>query len=679
MNVTLISKYRNDDFFQEKNAPVYVYQGGGSPGGGSVDLSNYYTKAESASIFAPINNPALTGNGSITGSFTATGGVIQSNVGINIAPGAGAGARIDTFSAGGLRWSFGKASYAETGSDAGSDFAIYRYSDAGVYLGQPFYIWRKTGKTEFNSSVPGDIGVYIKNAASDGYGIYCEVQQTGRYCFAASAAGTQNAWIYGGGNIVTNGEIQTDKQINRSGSFVSGFSGSGYRINNSGGKYELEVDSLIVRGGLFAYSLEINKINATNGSLWVTDSAKVKTATSLGGSNYRVTVDNEGGSISLSLANNDIIRCQIFTGSGVKYYSGAISSLSGNQFDIAIQDGAGTPSPGDVLVRVGNSSTSSRRGSIYLTASDTDAPFIDILDEVSGYSWGASNRKARIGNLSGITFDGSALSGYGFYSKNAYLEENVRILGVVEFGTQTANYGGINAAVAIKNSDIWENAYNGDFSPLWINRIGYNGGVTKSRILYIGDGKGNQIAAFSGGGIDLDVYLYADEGLSVYKNMLHYDGSYYFQGTTWKVGGSGGAEFTTTTNFNNTATFNRNIRSAAATSGYDLQMRLPSSFESGFAFNTVTFSSGTYNASLTAASIIVGENNSYTKTVNLPSSPGNGQMFICINRGSGTFTISGNGKNCSVNGSLVTSFTIGQRRGITVVYDSLQWQSVGYW
>jgi hypothetical protein len=39
----------------------------------------------------------------------------------------------------------------------------------------------------------------------------------------------------------------------------------------------LEIDNLIVRGILQVYELVVNKISATNGSMWITDSFKIKT------------------------------------------------------------------------------------------------------------------------------------------------------------------------------------------------------------------------------------------------------------------------------------------------------------------------------------------------------------------------------------------------------------------
>jgi trimeric autotransporter adhesin len=61
-------------------------------------------------------------------------------------------AGIAVFSDGVQRWSFGKSNSSESGSNAGSDFFINRYSDAGSFVSQPLTIQRSTGNTGINLS-----------------------------------------------------------------------------------------------------------------------------------------------------------------------------------------------------------------------------------------------------------------------------------------------------------------------------------------------------------------------------------------------------------------------------------------------------------------------------------------------------------------------------------------------
>ena len=69
------------------------------------------------------------------------------------------------------------------------------------------------------------------------------------------------------GDIITDGSLGTS-------SFVSGMNGHGWRLDAS--TNTLTIDNLIVRGILQVFELQVNKISATNGALWITDSFKIK-------------------------------------------------------------------------------------------------------------------------------------------------------------------------------------------------------------------------------------------------------------------------------------------------------------------------------------------------------------------------------------------------------------------
>ena len=64
------------------------------------------------------------------------------------------------------------------------------------------------------------------------------------------------------------------------------------------------------------------------------------------------------------------------------------------------------PQPGYEYVRIGSDTEADRQGSIYLTADDSNAPFIDVIDGVSAHNQttGSSYVKTRLGKLSGISY-----------------------------------------------------------------------------------------------------------------------------------------------------------------------------------------------------------------------------------------------------------------------------------
>ena len=77
-----------------------------------------------------------------------------------------------------LRWKFVGSTTAESGSDAGSNLSIFRYSDAGAFLGDAFVIYRATGGMVMSGATGGDKGTGTINAAAvydDGTLLTCYV------------------------------------------------------------------------------------------------------------------------------------------------------------------------------------------------------------------------------------------------------------------------------------------------------------------------------------------------------------------------------------------------------------------------------------------------------------------------------------------------------------------------
>ena len=247
-----------------------------------------------------------------------------------------------------------------------------------------------------------------------------------------SSTGNVRIGRIGTGQVYINNDISisgnsTYYESMYSPTFYSGFGGSGWKLDTTdSGNITLTVDDLYVRNAMNVYELVINKIRATNGSLWVSDSTKISGVTNYGGTptNWHCIVDTAEGEFNQSFLTNDIIRCQVWNGSGIKYYSAHVTNIDagGTYFECYVIDGSDAPAANDVVVRVGNSINTNRQGSLYLTADDSGAPYLDVLNGVTGASF-ANCTKVRLGNLAGITdvTFGGTLSGYGMYSQNVYL------------------------------------------------------------------------------------------------------------------------------------------------------------------------------------------------------------------------------------------------------------------
>lgn len=193
--------------------------------------------------------------------------------------------------------------------------------------------------------------------------------------------------------------------------FISGYTGTGCRISADG---KAECTDLWVRGTMNVYELIVNKINATNGALAVSDTGKVAM---VNGSTLTLTGNNDNMN---SFRVGDVLKCQRFTGKNVKLYFLTVTAITGLNVTFTYRSGgsgANTVAAGDVLVRW-NSSDVNRKGLLYLTASDSQAPYMDVL-----YNEQARLRLGRLDGIADSAFPASTQpSGFGLYAQNAFLK-----------------------------------------------------------------------------------------------------------------------------------------------------------------------------------------------------------------------------------------------------------------
>ena len=466
MDVTLVKRYRNDDYFQEKNAPVYVYQSGGIPTpGGAVDLSGYYSAAQlnagqldnryytetEVDAFAV----KLTGNQAIAGVKSFSSDIVSS--GYNYANGfrtqresvasistpAAGWFRVATFA--GDRGKMKVTLWTTGGSFVPCDLSLivntgWNSATIRTYGTNPsasYWHWARITKnsdsSEYFLEVYFNAAMSLVNATiqyDGGYDtglLYSGSLPAGDATYLLVTVNTQSYFTLNDKYFVDqSGQVFADRQTSNSVAYVSGYAGAGYKLDYASGKYSLEVDNLTVRNSLRASSFEINKIRATNGSLWVSDAVEA-----LGDMVY----DSPGVYLFSIAANyntlqqNDIVRCQSYNGGSVYSYDYRVINRGTEWVTVEMASGGEVPagdaraSKGRTFVRIGNTVNAARRNSIYMTASDTNNPYLDVLSEVNSSSF-AGRTRVRLGNLAGISDAafGGALSGYGLYSDNVYLK-----------------------------------------------------------------------------------------------------------------------------------------------------------------------------------------------------------------------------------------------------------------
>ena len=220
--------------------------------------------------------------------------------------------------------------------------------------------------------------------------------------------------------------------------YMSDFGGYGWKMQeDANGKYILELDSLKIRESLIAHSLIIDQIRAICGSLGISQACgKVKEVQS-DSTNYYLIMEGEETHGYGGFAAKDFIRCQRWTGNGLKGYWVKVNFLGDNgnghqnvlaisksEFKGVINQDNGTkadyvsestssmslPSAGDEIVQYGNEIDKTRQSAIYIHANGNGQPALDILTGIHSKSFNGCLACRLGGDLPN--------GGFGLYSKN---------------------------------------------------------------------------------------------------------------------------------------------------------------------------------------------------------------------------------------------------------------------
>lgn len=293
------------------------------------------------------------------------------------------------------------------------------------------------------------------------------------------------------------------------GGFAGGFAGYGWMLDTR--TNTLTVDNLVVRKIMHVYELVVNKIMATNGSLWVSDSAKIESLRLVylidvnddtqeknptetdemtivsdeldidakiemadednltnveiniydhyfNGNFYMLYLDDDNKKYC-PFRVNDILRCQKFTGTAVKFYNCIVTNINysldfinedddgkGNSIIVRLENSDTDleslelthPKEGDGIVRVGNISDDNRQGAVYITSSEENSPYINVSKGmnrpnysellpvyVNGLLKYNKPTVVRLGKIDGIRDDAFGVNqpeGMGLFAENVFLK-----------------------------------------------------------------------------------------------------------------------------------------------------------------------------------------------------------------------------------------------------------------
>lgn len=200
--------------------------------------------------------------------------------------------------------------------------------------------------------------------------------------------------------------------------YASGWTGYGSQWDMN--KHFLETDYGSFRKEIRAKMFVIDQIRGTNGSLAVSDSNKILRVEDMGAV-WRCYIDTYGGDVFMNMRVDDAIKCQRV----IKYYLALVTNVSSEYFDLSKTnlEGTGVPEAGDEVLRWDNVSDPDRKGIVYLTSSDSYAPYIDVCYG----DWNATvgTIKVRNGRLDGINDPlfpelYGAINNFGLYTSNFY-------------------------------------------------------------------------------------------------------------------------------------------------------------------------------------------------------------------------------------------------------------------
>lgn len=200
--------------------------------------------------------------------------------------------------------------------------------------------------------------------------------------------------------------------------YASGWTGYGSQWDMN--KHFLETDYGSFRKEIRAKMFVIDQIRGTNGSLAVSDSNKILRVEDMGDV-WRCYIDTYDKDVFMNMRVDDAAKCQRVT----KYYLALVTNVSSEYFDLSKTnlEGTGVPEAGDEVIRWDNASDPDRKGIVYLTASDSYAPYMDV--RYGDWNATVGTIKVRNGRLDGINDPlfpelYGAVNNFGLYTCNFY-------------------------------------------------------------------------------------------------------------------------------------------------------------------------------------------------------------------------------------------------------------------
>jgi len=173
------------------------------------------------------------------------------------------------------------------------------------------------------------------------------------------------------------------------GTFTSGTLGSGAAIKMVNGTSYAEVDHLTVRQKATFRELIIEALKHIGGQLVLTPARMKCVRVVDGGSFYKCYFDTGDGEVSNEFVAGDFARCQVFTGSGTKFYWRLVTLVGEDWINLSktsAAEGSDAPEAGDDIVQLGNATDTTRQSAIILSTVGIDAPSWKQYSGINSFS-----------------------------------------------------------------------------------------------------------------------------------------------------------------------------------------------------------------------------------------------------------------------------------------------------
>lgn len=218
---------------------------------------------------------------------------------------------------------------------------------------------------------------------------------------------------------------------------------------------ELRVDNLTAK--TFTYK----QLLGTNGDYVISDTAEVESVT-----DTTITFKDLSGLNVCPFTTGDLIQAlRVNASSGVELRNikATVSSVSGRTVTVTYTS-TSIAQVGDTFVRVGNTTTDSRKNIIFMSTTNTNAPFIDLYSGINSFTtYGTilgTTPNTRIGKLAGITdSDFGALTGFGLYTTNGYFKGNVTASSFIGGSVKSSSTMTYDRGIAGTEGGYWLGKY----------------------------------------------------------------------------------------------------------------------------------------------------------------------------------------------------------------------------